>query len=437
MYQYPYGDTQQLNLDWILTKIKELEAGSGNINMEDVANALISATYNSVTQYRRYDYCYLNGKLYRCLSDTTGAFNPADWQEVLIGDDIPILTRLINTVDASLTSLQTTVGNQGNAITALQNAVGDLDSDDIDNASSDVSGDTVTDALDNLNDAITIGTLLNGMPQTAMRIPANADMNSYTTAGTYYIYSDADAATIANTPRSASGTIYVINRSNGNYKAQIYIPTSSLYVYFVRNYNNGSWTNWETVLNTNKNIANIEYSSIASQNYAAGDWIITDSGSLYKVILPINVGESIVLGTNISSLPINVSGMIAQLSQNVEFGEWTPHIYDLNTYLRATPHSGIYFHVGKLWALAYETYDGGTACDLSGITTMLQIRNFPVNGINIIGGVFDIDQVATVNNHYIQAAIENRIYFRPNVLSTAFTDATNVKMSFIVFGIKP
>ena len=108
MYQYPYGDTQQLNLDWILTKIKELETGSGNIDMEEVANTLISATYNASNAYRRYDYCYYNGKLYRCLSDTTGAFNPADWQEVLIGDDIPILTRLINAVDASLTSLQNT-----------------------------------------------------------------------------------------------------------------------------------------------------------------------------------------------------------------------------------------------------------------------------------------------------------------------------------------
>ena len=104
MYQYPYGDTQQLNLDWILTKIKELEASGGSgggSSIKEVANTLISATYNASTQYRRYDYCFYNGKLYRCLSDTTGAFTPADWQEVLIGDDIPILTRLINAIDAA------------------------------------------------------------------------------------------------------------------------------------------------------------------------------------------------------------------------------------------------------------------------------------------------------------------------------------------------
>lgn len=141
MYQYPYGNAQQLNLDWILSKIQELEAGSGGgADLEEVANALVSASFDAGVSYRRYDYCFYNGKLYRALNDTSGAFNPADWLEVVIGDDIPVLTRLLNAVDASLTSLQTTVG--------------DLDSDDIDNASTVVSGDTVTEAIDNLDGAI-------------------------------------------------------------------------------------------------------------------------------------------------------------------------------------------------------------------------------------------------------------------------------------------
>lgn len=120
MYQYPYGNAQQLNLDWILGKIQELEAGSTEVNIEEVANALVSASFDAGVSYRKYDYCFYNGKLYRALNDTTGAFNPSDWLEVVIGDDIPVLTRLLNAVDTSLTSLQTTVGNQGNAITTLQ-----------------------------------------------------------------------------------------------------------------------------------------------------------------------------------------------------------------------------------------------------------------------------------------------------------------------------
>lgn len=103
MYKYPYGDSQQLNLDWILAKLKELEAsgGSGGADLEEVSNALISLTYNTSTAYRRYDYAFLNGKLYRCLSDTSGVFDPPAWQEALIGDDLSVLTRWINAIDAA------------------------------------------------------------------------------------------------------------------------------------------------------------------------------------------------------------------------------------------------------------------------------------------------------------------------------------------------
>ncbi len=141
MYQYPYGNAQQLNLDWILSKIQELEAGSTSVNIEEVANALVSASFDAGVSYRRYDYCFYNGKLYRALNDTTGAFNPADWLEVVVGDDIPVLTRLLNAVDASLTT--------------LQEQVAELDSDDVDNASN-VTGTTVSNALDNLNGALIV-----------------------------------------------------------------------------------------------------------------------------------------------------------------------------------------------------------------------------------------------------------------------------------------
>lgn len=416
---YPFSETQQLNLDWILTELKALKelapTPPPTEEIDEIGQALIAGAYDADTSYQKNDYIVQDGKVYRANAATTGTFDPTKWNEVMLGNDLAIITRWADATNTYLNNL------------AASNVAND----------SSVTGTTVKDVLNNLNGAITNGTLLNGMPQTAMRIPANSDLNSYTTAGTYFIYSDADAGTIANTPRNASATIYVINRANANYKAQIYIPTSSIYVYFVRNYNAGSWTNWETILNTNNNIANVEYGNSATKHYSAGEWLVLDNGSLYKAINEIQNGDQFTTGTNITSSPVTVSDLVAQLANGIEFGEWTPHVYDLNTYKRATPHTGVYFHVGKLWVLAYETYDGGTACDLSGITTMLQIRNFPVNGINIIGGVFDIDQVATVNNHYIQAAIENRIYFRPNVLSTAFTDATNVKMSFIVFGIKP
>lgn len=98
-----------------------------------------------------------------------------------------------------------------------------------------------------LSGAITNGTLLNGMPQSSMVIPGNADFNNYTTAGTYYVSSDSSAGTMTNIPRGASGTLYVINRATGGYKTQLYCPTTSVLLIYIRQYNYGTWTDWDTL----------------------------------------------------------------------------------------------------------------------------------------------------------------------------------------------
>lgn len=209
MYQYPYGNAQQLNLDWILSKLQELEAGSGGgADLEEVANALVSASFDAGVSYRRYDYCFYNGKLYRALNDTSGAFNPADWLEVVIGDDIPVLTRLLNAVDTSLTSLQNTVNDLDSddvdnastvtgttvtdALETLATALGDLDSDDVDNASLVVSGDTVTEALDELAGAITTEATARGNADTVIEqglaIIVNGDTCSVAVPAGGYAY---------------------------------------------------------------------------------------------------------------------------------------------------------------------------------------------------------------------------------------------------------
>ena len=141
-YLYPWGNTQELNLDWIIQKIKELEnGGASGASIEEIANVLVALTYRSANTYQRYDYAFYNGKLYRATANTTGVFNPGDWLEVQIGNDVAILTRLVNAVDASLTTLQGQVEN--------------LDTDDVDNASN-VTGTSTSDALNNLNDAINL-----------------------------------------------------------------------------------------------------------------------------------------------------------------------------------------------------------------------------------------------------------------------------------------
>lgn len=87
------------------------------------------------------------------------------------------------------------------------------------------------------------GSLCNLDPQ--VEILSNSDLNNYIEAGTFFVYSDAVAATISHMPRVASGTLMVVFRADSNgYVQQFYFPTSSVPKIYQRNYNSGTWTEW-------------------------------------------------------------------------------------------------------------------------------------------------------------------------------------------------
>ena len=91
-FLYPWGNTQQLNLDWIIQKIKELEsAPPGAAEITGIANALLALTYNGGTAYDEGDIVYRNEKLYVCnttIASPGETWNPAHWDEVLLGDAV-------------------------------------------------------------------------------------------------------------------------------------------------------------------------------------------------------------------------------------------------------------------------------------------------------------------------------------------------------------
>lgn len=76
-------------------------------------------------------------------------------------------------------------------------------------------------------------------------IPANSDLNDYTTVGAYNIELDATAKTIANIPVGNAGKLVVCALRNSSNIKQVYHVYSNFKV-FSRIYNNG-WTNWTNI----------------------------------------------------------------------------------------------------------------------------------------------------------------------------------------------
>lgn len=114
------------------------------------------------------------------------------------------------------------------------------------------------------------------LPRNRTVIPNNSDIDTYLTPGVYAVVSDASAATIANMPRSASGKLIVLVRGNNtHYLQQRYIPTSSMCLEYVRNYNAGTFTTW-TMLPTGNNYA-ISSPNLLDDTIKAGKYYATNA----------------------------------------------------------------------------------------------------------------------------------------------------------------
>ena len=140
-YLYPWGNTQQLNLDWILQKIKDLEAGAGGADLDEISNALLAASY-AAQAYEQFDIVFRDGKLYLANADIPApgeAWTPAHWDEILLGGPVSALLKHVSNMSSdyvindsqvtgdnvsdALDTLKNTLDTANSAITALQNGI--------------------------------------------------------------------------------------------------------------------------------------------------------------------------------------------------------------------------------------------------------------------------------------------------------------------------
>lgn len=128
------------------------------------------------------------------------------------------------------------------------------------------------------------------------------------------------------------------------------------------------------------------------------------------------------------------AGAIVTLNSNLDAlittGRWTPKVYDLDTYkLDLAEHT--YYKVGSLYIMPLYITGG---ISLSGISTMLQIRNLPCatllgSSAIYMAGLTSLRQGADIT---VQRAL-GAIYFRPNITSS--TASNTGLLSCVLIGI--
>ena len=77
------------------------------------------------------------------------------------------------------------------------------------------------------------------------QIPANDDMDNYTTYGVYYVGSGANASTIDHTPVNFAARVEVVPLWGTGRLLQRYITADSgIPIYYVRRFQNNTWSQW-------------------------------------------------------------------------------------------------------------------------------------------------------------------------------------------------
>ena len=222
-----------------------------------------------------------------------------------------------------------------------------------------------------LSGAITNGTLLDGAPSRV--IPEYSDLNNYTTPGTYYIMSDADAVTIAHAPRSASGTLYVIARASGTgstYKTQIYLPTTSRPVLCIRTGGGSTivWEQWQDIWLTDSFISG-QPQWIIGSNSDLND--ITDPGSYYI--------SSDAAATTIANMPRSASGSLHVISRG------DSNYYAVQIYIPTTSYPITYYRLKSGTSWTSWSVLGEIIVDTGTVTTSS-------NGTASLGQTYNCDQ---------------------------------------------
>lgn len=320
MYEYPFGNEQQLNLNWIISEIisihkaldpdyeaptfdnafpfmnlnvlnldwiiRELKTIKDLAPTEDasllkmVANALISETYDASKQYNVDDIIYRDedNRLYICTTATPvggETWTESHWQEMKVGD------ALTNLIVNAVTNVRYNNGKIEQEINGVYSDVIEIETEPTNVTNKLPSSKAVYDLKGAINGIYNAGTTTHN------------DCNNFI-KGFVKV-----APETANLPESCYGVLWGYVAQNESWKWQILETTQDPPKIFKReNINNGGWSNWVRIAD-DTDISSLNGAIMSLQNsqeYHKGDTFSIDGGMVLMAVIGTsgNTGGAIV-----------------------------------------------------------------------------------------------------------------------------------------------
>ena len=352
---YPFSNTAQLNLDWILDELKKLKELAPVVppteEIDEIGQALLAGAYDAETEYQKNDYIIQDGKAYRATEATTGIFDSTKWREVKIADDLAIITRWSNATNTYLNNL-----NAGQ-IAFSESATYD--------------NGTVGKELQAINSSLNPITLSSYADITAF-------LNDNDSGFARFCYVP---ATFINTLTQgkisdAIGIGYISKTSAAI--ADLFLRTGYDKIWTIRVVN-GITTYATLFLNSNLITGNYELSYTASKAYAINDIVNVQNASLLRITEAISSGATFVVGTNCER--VTVGELLAEVKGSLNYVEASIAIVaDGNTHMAIA--SGQYVYIKNHNTLADGLYKATTNIPLNNTITQSDVTAVSNGGLN-------------------------------------------------------
>ena len=123
---YPYSNLNRLNLDWVLSELKALKQLAPQLpteTIQGVAQAIIAEPYNPNREYAKGDYISADGVIYRAIENTTGEYDADAWQATTIGADLTTLENVVSEITGDITTVEQKVSEITGDITTVEQKV--------------------------------------------------------------------------------------------------------------------------------------------------------------------------------------------------------------------------------------------------------------------------------------------------------------------------